>query len=271
VRRLVVLLLAACASSTPAPTTTLPAPEPRVRTAGNDLAAFLPANPDILVELDLARLRRNEVVGPLLEELSEKRVDVGLGFDIVREVDVVLLAVYRFGMDDAGTLILLHGAGFDARAAKVPDARPLDDHTLVVGPELPDGAAHEGFETLRDEAMPDRAPGAALRITAQLTPRARVAGAGRIGIDELPASLSVWGDVADDLAVVAVIHLDDEAGAVRNTDAVRTLVRQAARLSGLPLDEHVKIEKSGASLRVVLVIPPRTLSNWVRLFLGGQS
>ncbi len=66
------------------------------------------------------------------------------------------------------------------------------------------------FMRLRDAAMPEKAEHAALRLTADLSFEARL-GLGRLlGVDAVPVAASVWGDVADDLAVVALLSGDDE-------------------------------------------------------------
>ncbi|MCB9562763.1 MAG: hypothetical protein H6708_20370 [Kofleriaceae bacterium] len=83
-------------------------------------------------------------------------------------------------------------------------------------------AGDDALRALRAAAMPARADGAALRVTARLGFDARISLAGLVGVEVAPAAVSVWGDVADDLAVVAVLDGED-AGAADAADAAASL------------------------------------------------
>ena len=143
---------------------------------------------------------------------------------------MVVAAVYRVGQAEAGTIFVVRGAALAAAEAaqKLSGSEVLDETTLVVGPpELRAAAralhARRGEAAagdaellrLRDAAMPAKASGAALRLTVRLSKDARINAAGRLALDEFPAALSVWMDVADDVGMVALLTADDAAQAKR--------------------------------------------------------
>src|SRR6185436_16906421 len=78
---------------------------------------------------------------------------------------------------------------------------------------------------LRRHAMPEKAPGASLRVTARLPFDARVALAHETGLDAAPAQLSAWADVVDDLALIVDCDAADPGSgdARRPYDAPRRL------------------------------------------------
>ncbi|MCB9571083.1 MAG: hypothetical protein H6709_03235 [Kofleriaceae bacterium] len=93
----------------------------RAATAGDPLLAVLPAGPDVVVELDLARLRANAAVGALVGRILDTPGDAGgpaVAWLIepapLRHAAVVVLASYAVGTADAATVTLLGG---DALAA----------------------------------------------------------------------------------------------------------------------------------------------------------
>jgi hypothetical protein len=171
------------------------------------------------------------------------------------------VAVYRLARPDAATVILLRGALPDAA-----DARRLDERTIVVGPRtererigLPGAAVagDAGFLALRAGAMPARATGGVLRVTARLDQNARIDAAGRLGVDEMPATLSLWADVADDAALVAQLGGDDPADAARLGELARALHARLGR-------GDFKVHTAGRAARVVWSVGPRRLAAWAR-------
>jgi hypothetical protein len=199
----------------------------RAHTAGDDLLSLLPAGADGVLEIDLARLRANAVVGALVPMLPPVPDQNHLGYDPLRELDVVVLAVYGVGRDDAQTLTLVRGEAFDA--SKAQHATALDAHTAVYAPDalvarVKSGESSVsgdlGFLALRDTAMPERAEGASIRLTARLSKDARITAAGKLGLDAMPATISLWMDVADDLAIIAFLQADDTDMAKRLAQAV---------------------------------------------------
>lgn len=266
----------------------LPAEEPRVVTAGAELVAMLPAGADAVIELDLRRLRRNEVVGPVVYEASPAAAQLGaLGYDPIRDADVIVVAVYRAGAADAATVVLVRGEKLaaPARGARTQAELPgtaLDEHTLAYGPPAELGALLAGdagladdgaFRRLRDEAMPPRAPGASLRATARLTDAQRIAVAGRLGVDAVPATLSAWGDVADDAALLAILDARDPELAVRLARDVTALAARLAALApGLRLGElleKLEARAEGERVRVKWVVGPKALRAWVDAVAGS--
>jgi hypothetical protein len=98
-------------------------------------------------------------------------------------------------------------------------------------------AIHPASElvALRGHAMPAEAPGASLRITAQLSFDARIALARLTGIDAAPAQLSAWGDVVDDAALVIDCDAADPGGGSpgKRSDPARRLAATVRAALGI--------------------------------------
>ncbi len=268
-RALLLVVLAACGGGGAARPAAVK-PPPRATTAGDPLLAFLPAGADAVAEIDLARLRDNEVLAGLVEAAGRREA---LGIDPLRDIDVAAAAVYRLGEDDAGTLFVLRGEGLRGRD-DLPDADRLDERTVLVGPAelraLPRAGPSDAFLALRAAAMPSKASGASVRVTARLTPRARVAAAGRMAVDEVPETVSLWLDVADDAALIAHLGGHDAADARRLLE----LLDDARAPAFLPPRDGLRAELRGATVRIVWVLTPRRFSAWARQLqarLGGTS
>lgn len=182
------------------------------------MLGLLPDNAQVIVEIDLDRLRANAVVGEVA-----KRGLAGLGADShlpglpvaiagspLAGADAIVLAAYGVGTAQATTVTLLATAiavpgavrlapdivavGDDQWVAQVAERAQLAaQHPLVLSAEL---------RELRRHAEPKGATGAVMRVTARLTFDARVALARLTGVDAAPARISLWADIADDLAVV---------------------------------------------------------------------
>jgi hypothetical protein len=253
----------------------------RVPTAGEELLALLPRGADAVLELDVARLRENPTLGPLVSQVAANRSGE-LGFAPLADVDLMVVAVYAFGRDDATTLTLLRGASLpaDTTADRVGDGEAFDAHTIIAGPDdwrgrmrvLPRKQSlveDPRFRRDRDLAMPEKATGASVRLTVRLNKQARIRAAGRLGVDEVPGQISLWADVADDFALLALLAADDEAGAKRAEDSVRGLARgltavvpaesQLAELLGT-----LEVDSKGPVARVRWVVGPRRLQRWVK-------
>jgi hypothetical protein len=157
----------------------------------------------------------------------------------------------------------------------------VDEHTLAYGPDrllgllggerspLDDAA----FVELRDEAMPARAPGASLRLTARLSTDARIAAAGRMGLDEVPATISLWLDVADDLALVATLDAGEAAMAARFAQAIEALRDRGLPLApGVPIPwKGLRVELDDTVARAVWVVGPKALAAWVAALGEGLA
>src|SRR5258706_2357833 len=209
-----VLSTAGCSHSA-APSTSVPAKPP---TGAERVLALLPDGAQLVVELDLARLRGNAVVGDVVTRgLAQLGADAKLpGLPIAvagspfANADMVVLAAYGVGTEHAATLTLLQ------TKAEVAGATRIDDDLVALGPDewiaqLEARAqiaktaalvAPAELLALRAHAMPPGATGAVVRATARLPFDARIALARQTGLEAAPARLSVWGDISDDLAIV---------------------------------------------------------------------
>nr|MBA3392240.1 hypothetical protein [Deltaproteobacteria bacterium] len=151
-------------------------------TQAEKLLALLPPNAQLVVEVDLARLRANPVVGALLTKLvtgprspaSAGSLHLGAPLDLPADVsgsplavaELVILAAYGVGTANAATISLV------ASKQPIPDATEIGDGLYALGPtdwiglveqrrilalaSTPIHAAPELLR-LRERAMPERA------------------------------------------------------------------------------------------------------------------
>lgn len=252
------------------------------------LLPLLPDGMQVVVEIDLARLRSNSVVGAVVTKgLTQLGADARLpGLPVAVQgsplalADALVLAAYGVGSEHAATITLV------ATKSDVPGgARIGDDLVVLADPEWVTQVearariAHDHAITanaellaLRDHALPKGAPGATLRVTARLPFDARVALARASGIDTTPSRLSLWCDVADDLAVVIDADASDHGergdkdGAKRLAAALRGVLGSIAdsapvRALGVPNSlEEARMIAQGSWVRAVISIGPHHLA-----------
>lgn len=263
---------------------TRPVAREHVPTAQDHLLALLPAGAQIVVELDLARLRANPVVGATVTKL--------LGAGTVPQLapmpaaDRVVLAAYGVGTAQAATVTLIESRVAIEGAKPVADGvwglgppewiEPIENRAALasagVGKQLQPAAE---LIALRDRALPPGAPGSALRVTARLGFEARVSLARQTGLDSAPAQLSLWADVVDDLAIVvwadasdpgekatkqAVARLESALRGALGALAAEPMARAlglSSSISGAQLSVH------GRWVRCVIAIGPQHLKRIV--------
>jgi hypothetical protein len=194
--------------------------------------------------------------------------------DLALDADVLVAGVYQLGSSASGLVVVVRGRGIDADrlAASSPLVRAIDAHTFAFGPAalleqtgFADGGGALGDERLRllyDEAMPFRAPGAAFRLAARLSTEARIAVADRLGYaGAVPATISLWLDVADDLALVGRLRADDEPGAQHLAADLEAQSRRAATLfRARELLRKLKVDPRGDEVVLIWTIGPRALA-----------
>ncbi len=287
-----VAAVAACGGAPKQPRPAAEAPAPAPEAPADRILAMLPQGAQVVVELDLARLRANPVVGEVVTRALAAGVSLpGAAAEAGAEApeaagsplaaaDVVVLAAYGVGTSGAATVTLLASKQAVGGAAKVADgvyALGPGEWTAQIaqrGAMLEaDGLirAQPELLALRDRAMPPKAPGASLRITARLPFDARIALARQAGLEAAPAQLSIWGDVVDDLAVVVEADAADpgerRAGkaAARLEAAIRgALVSLAAepvvQALGLPRSlGGARLAVRGTWVRAVIAVGPAHL------------
>lgn len=279
----------AAAEDTPAPSTPI-----------ERMIAMLPQGAQVVVEVDLARLRANPVIGAAVARaLAGARVPrlgggakVGASSDgtepaappaepaPLATVDAAVLVAYGVGTASAAAVTLL------ASATPIEDTTRVARDIYAVGPEawtapiaeraalLESGGrirAQPELLALRARAMPEGAPGAALRVTARLPFDARVALARMTGLEAAPAQLSIWGDVVDDLAIV--IDADptdpgDRRGKQATARLTAALRGALASLAAEPFAQGLGVSRSlhgaklvarGAWVRAIIAIGPDQL------------
>jgi hypothetical protein len=252
----------------------------RPTTAGDRMLALLPDGAQIIVEVDLARLRTNPVVGALVIKILDGGIPQLAGFS---DADGVVFAAYGLGTAQAATITLftakqplegatkihdnIYGVGASDWLAQVQTRAALDDKSALV-------PSKELIE-LRDRAMPEAAPGASIRIAARLSFDARIALARITGIESAPAQLSVWADVADDLAIIVDADATDPgdkkaknatkrmSGIVQG--ALAGLARSPTIIAlGLPSSlSGAKLATRGTWVRTIIAVGPRHLQRVV--------
>jgi len=256
-------------------------------TSGDRLLRYVPAGAEVLFELDIRRLRENPVVGPLLTRwLASMPAQGGApklgalpgGAELLTKTDLVVIAAYAVGTARAATLTLARGERL--HLAAVPHAVAVDATTIALGPTALLDRVHalaarkgKGKSVMHDRrllraralAMPAKATTGAVRLSGELDFDARVGMARMFDLDNVPAVFSVWGDVIDDLAVVAVL------GGTNKADAAvlaRAATQWRARFARNPavrelllsrIVSSIDVSVLGAVARVVLVIAPKRL------------
>ena len=284
---IVVLVTCACGGKSTAPPVAPIVPA----TVSERMLAMLPQGAQVVVEIDLARLRANPVVGVVVTRaLAEGTAELpaGLPASPLASAAQVVLAAYGVGTAQAATLTVL------AAPTELPGTTKLADGFYAVGPPewveqaqqrvalattgeatFAISAAPELLE-LRRRAMPANAPGASLRITARLPFDARIALARQTGLDAAPAQLSAWGDVMDDLALIVDCDAADpgnhSSDPRRAADAPRRLeasLRGALaavseeplmRMLGLPSSlANARLTSHGTWVRAIIAVGPTHL------------
>lgn len=271
-------------------------------TPADKLLAMLPPGAQVVIELDLARLRANPVVGQVVtqalalraaDDKADAKDDKGLALpgSPLADADHMVLAAYGVGTAQAATLTVL------AAPHDVEGTTKLGDGFYALGPpewveqiqqrvtlastgesKFAIRAAPELLE-LRDHAMPPGAPGASLRVTARLSFDARIALARQTGLDAAPAQISAWGDVVDDLALIVDCDAADpgnQAKAGKPSDATKRLEatlrgalsavadQSAIKLLGLPSSlANAKLITRGTWVRAIVAVGPTHLARVV--------
>ncbi len=246
------------------------------------LLALLPEGAQLVAEVDLPRLRANPTIGPLVAKLlGDGGIPILSGF---AEADLVTFAAYGLGTTEAATITLM------TAKAPISGTTRIADGIYAVGPtswvsQVEARAAIEASGTpltvpqklidLRSRAMPPRAPGASLRISAQLAFDARIALSRMTGIEGAPGRLGVWADVIDDFGIIVDADATDpgEKSIKRSVARMKATMRAAlATLArdptiialGLPSSlEQAKVITRGSWVRTIVVIGPRHLQRVV--------
>jgi len=129
------------------------------------------------------------------------------------------------------------------------------------------------LRALRARGMPEGADGAVVRVTARLGFDARIALASQLAADTAPSLVSVWGDVADDVAVVGVLEAPDDDGAAKGAERIAAQLRgwfgelasepDLLALGLSPAIRRFQVETRGDRVKVVALVGPRRLSRVV--------
>lgn len=287
---LAVVVIAGC-GSTPAPVTTSEPVHTQPKTAADRILALLPDGAQVIIEIDLARLRANPVVGELVTSALTGEGLPALPADVpmspLAKADALVLASYGVGTSQAATVTVL------ATKEDVAGATRLAEDLVALGPtewiaQLEARAAigmhgstaaplvaSPELLALRDHAMPAGAPGASLRITARLTFDARVALARQTGMEAPPAQVSIWADVVDDFAIIIDADAADPGDkktknpTQRLETGMRGLLAAIAkepgvRLLGIPSSlDRAKLIAKGTWVRTIVAIGPAHLGRVV--------
>ena len=277
-------------------------PAPHVVTGTEHVLALLPDGAQLIIEIDLARLRKNAVVGELATKaLAQLGTDAKLpGLPLAVQgsplagADTIVMAAYGVGTAQAATLTILQTKQNLADSIRIaPDLVAIgpDDWTGQLASRAAIDAQHaltpsEDLLRLRDHAMPPGATGAVIRVTARLPFDARIAFARQTGLDAAPAQLTIWADIADDLAVVVDADAADP-GDKAGRDAAKRLAatirgtratvadEPTVRARGVPTsltDAHLVTQ--GTWVRAIVAVGPHHLQRAVeraRAMLGPSS
>ncbi|HSN27378.1 MAG TPA: hypothetical protein VLT45_13885 [Kofleriaceae bacterium] len=300
-KRLLVAALCACGGGRGPrpPTSTAPV---HVVTGTEHVLALLPDGAQLIVEIDLARLRKNPVVGDVATKaLAQLGADAKLpGMPIAVQgsplaaADAVVMAAYGVGTADAATLTILQTKQNLADSTRIaPDLVAIgpDEWTSQLASRAAIDAQHplapkDELLRLRDHAMPPGATGAIVRVTARLPFDARIAFARQTGLDAAPAQLSLWADVADDLAIVVDADAADPGDKAAHDAARRLAGTIKGTLEAVAGDPTVKslgvpgsltgahLVTQGSWVRAIVAVGPHHLQRAVeraRAMLGPAS
>lgn len=253
--------------------------------AGDPLLAYAPSGADVLIEIDLARLYANPTVGAAAKHALAAPASDGAaslpgfllpsGASPLASASTIVMAAYAVGTADATTVTLIATRGVvvggvtiaDGVVALAPPAMIARVQEVAAG-RAPAVTADRAMMSVRARAVPDGAPGATLRASARLSLDARVALAPVLGPDLAPAALSVWADVVDDAALVALIDGHDAAGG-GGARLLVALERMRVALAGsttllelglAPTVRDATFVRAGDLVRVVATIGPKRLS-----------
>lgn len=275
---------------------------PHVVTGTEHVLALLPDGAQLIVEIDLARLRKNPVVGDVATKaLAQLGADAKLpGMPIAVQgsplaaADAVVMAAYGVGTADAATLTILQTKQNLADSTRIaPDLVAIgpDEWTSQLASRAAIDAQHplapkDELLRLRDHAMPPGATGAIVRVTARLPFDARIAFARQTGLDAAPAQLSLWADVADDLAIVVDADAADPGDKAAHDAAKRLAGTIKGTLDAVADDPTVKslgvpgsltgahLVTQGSWVRAIVAVGPHHLQRAVeraRAMLGPAS
>ena len=279
---LLVALLVACGGGGKSTKTTKPEPLPEPKTASDRIVNLLPHGAQLVLELDLERLRANPVIGETLTKALAAPVDLPKDVPVppLAVADAVVFAAYGVGTSNAATIVVI------ASKTEIADATRIGDNLFAMGPpeqirQLEARAAlalgktpvlaPEDFMRLRARSMPAKAPGASLRVTARLPFDARVALAKDSGLESAPAQLSVWADVVDDFVII--IDADSvDPGEKANKKSIARLERllrvavralaEEPRLRALGLSSSIsraRLSTGGSWIRTIIAVGPAHL------------
>lgn len=275
---LVVLVVCACGGRA-RPTSVTAKPAAPATLAERAIALF-PDGAQLLVELDLARLRANPTVGDVVTRaLAQQGEDAKLpglpmavqGSPLAR-ADLLVLAAYAVGTAEAASVTIL------ATKDELEGGIRIAPDLVVLGPaewtaQVEARAAIAARDpiapslslmSLRDHAMPAKAPGAVLRVTAKLPFDARVALARQTGLEAAPAQLSIWADVVDDLAIIVDADAADPGDKQTKAAAARLEASLTAVLASVAREPALQALGLTGALRDVRTVTQRS---WVRTII----
>jgi len=286
----VCLAIGACGGKRPTQSTPI---STHPKTAADRILTLLPEGVQVVIEIDLARLRANPVVGAIVTRaLAPGGLDpVSQSVPTFGIADTVVIAAYGIGTSQAATVTVVVSKTPVPEGTRISEGGPAGS-IYALGPvdwvaqiEARAALAETGGASkvlasrellaLRDRAMPDGAPGASLRITARLPFDARVALARLTGLESAPSQLSLWADVVDDLAVIVDADSVDpgERATKRSAARLTTVIRGAlaviaddptARALGLPSSlAGAKLVARGSWVRTIIAIGPKHLQRVV--------
>lgn len=290
---LLVLALVACGGGAKKPAANAKSPaQEEPKTVTDHVVALLPPGAQIVVEIDVDRLRKNPVIGETITTALATPADFpkDLPSPPLATADVLVFASYGVGTSNAATIAVIASHADVEDATRLP-ASFLDEGVTLWAMGPPDWIrqlearaavavgkpihADEDFLRLRGRAMPEKAPGVSLRVTARLPFDARVALAKESGLESAPAQLSLWADVVDDFAVIIDADAVDPGEKVtkKATARLERLLRTALqalveepklRALGLsPAIARARLTAGGSWIRTIILVGPAHLKRVV--------
>ena len=286
---LLLAVFSACAT-TQKPERLIDAVPERAATSGEALLGWIPGGAEVLVEVDVARIRDNATVGPIVALMDKLPVKnpLGLNWDLIVGIDAIVSASYQVGRANAATVTLVRGEG----VSRIANATRLDARTVVLADavwtqkvqaagsgKISSMRADHSLLRIRTVAMPEAAEAAAFRVSAKLDFKARVALVREFDLEFAPRTVSLWADVVDDFATVVVLEEGTAARAKSMGKALQSWSEQAAMIPMVRAARlsrairSMRVVRQGRRVRAVLLIGPARLQNVVKRVTGkiGES
>jgi len=237
----------------------------------------LPDTPDIVVKINMQRIRNNENLKGVWEVIEKRFWNPDYwGFD------TIIMGAYNVGKYEAETLTLLRGSNSIQNGEKLEkNLWALGPKTLIDQSKSADSAGKlrpkKNWNQLLSLAPPKNANNSIVSLGASLSLDARIQLSSFLGMATIPPVFSLWVDAIDDLAAIAILECEDETEAKL---IQRNLIQQRKKLQKnkfvkhlmlAPALENLKIIRRGKRVKMVFLLGPTYFQMVTKGLIGSLS